>query len=290
MYLCPQNQELPEKKMKSIASIVGMGLLVLASCQDNIEQKANEYLLLAKQAYNKGAYEVAREKIDSIRLLYPKAFEARRQGLELRLKVDLAEGKQAVAQADKIIQDKSGLVDRLKSKMVLEPRKGTVGTYVSPLQTLDKIGHNMLRAQVDEHGMLTLTSIHCGRMDHRSVKVTAPDGSSLQTPSSQAFFTVEKEGQLLEEVVYSNDREVGLSAFIAKHLGKELKMTFIARDRSETVTLQPEDVKAVTDIYDLYLQMQVLNDARVHYADACEKVKFIHRKMKDGEAEQEAGK
>ena len=80
-----------------------ISLVYLMSCTDKIEKQANEYYVLAEQAYAKGAYEVAREKIDSIRLLFPKAFKTRRAALDLRLKVDLAEGQQAVEDADKII-------------------------------------------------------------------------------------------------------------------------------------------------------------------------------------------
>lgn len=253
----------------------------LVSCIDSIEDKANSYLVLAEQAYNKGAYEVARQQIDSIRLLFPKAFQTRKAALDLRLKIDLAEGQQAVEDADLIIQQKSGLVERMKGKMVLEPVKGTVGNYVSPAQTLNKLDHNMLRAQVDEHGLLTLTSIYCGELGHTSIKVES-EGQQLQTPASSATFKSVSHDKMLEEAVFSNDREVGISAFISQHVGKEVKLTYLGTSGSVTITLQPADVKAVSDVYDLYLQMKTLNDARVRYADACEKIKFIHRKMDAG--------
>lgn len=262
-----------------------LAVFSLVSCE-NIEDKANSYLLLAEQAYNKGAYEVARQQIDSIRLLYPKAFKTRRAALDLRLKIDLAEGQQAVEDADLIIQQKTGLVERMKGKMVLEPIKGTVGNYVSPAQTLDKIDHNMLRAQVDEHGLLTLTSIYCGELGHKVIRVEA-GGQQLQTPASSATFKAVAHDKLLEEAVFSNDREVGVSAFLSQHVGKEVKLTYLGASKSVTITLQPADVKAVSDVYDLYLQMKTLNDARVRYADACEKIKFIHRKMDDSKGQEE---
>ncbi|MDO4215783.1 MAG: hypothetical protein Q4D12_07725 [Bacteroidales bacterium] len=263
-----------------------ISLVCLFSCTDKVEKQANEYYVLAEQAYSKGAYEVAREKIDSIRLLFPKAFKTRRAALDLRLKVDLAEGQQAVEDADKIIMQKTDLVERMKSKMVLEPIKGTVGNYVSPNQTVDKLDRNMVRAQLDEHGLLSLTAIHCGKIGYRAIRVEC-EGQSIQTPSSSAQFTSMCKGKELEEVVFSNDREVGVSAFLSQHVGKDIKLTFIGGDRSETVLLSPADVKAVSDVYDLYLQMKTLNDARVRYADACEKIKFIHRKM-DGEGGEQA--
>lgn len=259
-------------------------LMLLASCKDSIEQEASAHLLLATQAYQKGAYQVARDEIDSIRLNYPKAVQTRREAMQLRLQVDLAQGQQAVEEADKIIQQKTEMVERMQSKMVLEPQHGTVGNYVSPLQTVDKIAHNMLRAHVTEQGLLTLTSIYVGKIGHRSVRVTAADGKSLHTPTSTAYFTSESHGKLLEEAVFSNDHEVGVCAFISEHRGQQIKVTFLGTTEEKTVELQADDVLAITAVYDLYTQMEVLNNAKVRYADACEKVKFIHRKLEEKEA------
>lgn len=272
--------------MKKIGFFL-LWVCLLAACTDSIEDKAQIHYRLATQAFEKGAYDVARNEVDSIRIQYPKAIQTRKQALKLRLQIDLAEGQLAVEQSDQIIQKKTDLVERLKSKMVLEPQHGTVGNYVSPAQTVDKIAHNMLRAHVTEQGLLTLTSIYCGKMGHRSVKVTAADGTSIQTTSSTAHFMSESHGKELEENVFSNDHETGISAFISEHAGQEIKLTFIAPSESKTVVMKPEDVQAIVSIYDLYSQMTVLNDARVRYADACEKVKFIHRKLDSQEPVEE---
>ncbi|MCF0160310.1 MAG: hypothetical protein HUJ99_05925 [Bacteroidaceae bacterium] len=272
--------------MKKTVTLLLLACL-LAACTDSIEKEAQTHFLLATQAYQKGAYEVARSEVDSIRLLYPKAIQTRKQALQLRLQIDLAEGQQAVAEADLIIQKKNDLVERLKGKMVLEPQHGTVGNYVSPAQTVDKIAHNMLRAHVTEQGLLTITSIYCGKIGHRSIKVTAADGKSVQTTSSTAHFMSESHGKELEENVFSNDHETGVCAFISEHAGQEIKLTFIAPRESKTVVMLPEDVRAIASIYDLYSQMTVLNEARVRYADACQKVKFIHSKLEGNSAAEE---
>ena len=53
------------------------GPLALAACENGIEKKANEKLMVAQAAYERGDYEEAKLQIDSIKILYPKAFEAR---------------------------------------------------------------------------------------------------------------------------------------------------------------------------------------------------------------------
>ena len=88
---------------------IGLFLLLiglLTACKDSIEEQAQVHYQLASQAYAKGAYDVARSEVDSIRLLFPKAIQTRKEALQLRLKIDLAEGQLAVEQADQIIQKK----------------------------------------------------------------------------------------------------------------------------------------------------------------------------------------
>lgn len=65
------------------------GTLALTACGNGIEKKANEKLTVARAAYERGDYEEAKTQIDSIKILYPKAFEARKAGQELMLDVEL---------------------------------------------------------------------------------------------------------------------------------------------------------------------------------------------------------
>ena len=59
------------------------GTLALTACGNGIEKKANEKLTVARAAYERGDYEEAKTQIDSIKILYPKAFEPQsRSGID----------------------------------------------------------------------------------------------------------------------------------------------------------------------------------------------------------------
>lgn len=49
--------------------------------------------MVAKAAYERGDYEEAKLQIDSIKILYPKAFEARKAGQALMLDVETKHNK-----------------------------------------------------------------------------------------------------------------------------------------------------------------------------------------------------
>ena len=62
----------------------------LFSCED-VEKKAGEKLQAAREAFELGNYNEAKILIDSIKMLYPKAFETRRAGIGLMQEVELKE-------------------------------------------------------------------------------------------------------------------------------------------------------------------------------------------------------
>ena len=96
------------------------GTLALTACGNGIEKKANEKLTIARAAYERGDYEEAKTQIDSIKILYPKAFEARKAGQELMLDVELKAQQEILAFLDSALQAKQAAFDAIKGKYTLE--------------------------------------------------------------------------------------------------------------------------------------------------------------------------
>ncbi len=92
------------------------GTLALTACGNGIE-KANEKLTIARAAYERGDYEEAKTQIDSIKILYPKAFEARKAGQELMLDVELKAQQEILAFLDSALQAKQAAFDAIKGKV-----------------------------------------------------------------------------------------------------------------------------------------------------------------------------
>ena len=141
------------------------GTLALTACGNGIEKKANEKLTIARAAYERGDYEEAKTQIDSIKILYPKAFEARKAGQELMLDVELKAQQEILAFLDSALQAKQAAFDAIKGKYTLEKdaEYQQVGNYIWPTQAIEKNLHrSFLRFQVSEQGIMSMTSIYCG--------------------------------------------------------------------------------------------------------------------------------
>ena len=135
------------------------GTLVLTACGNSIEKKANEKLVIAKAAYERGDYEEAKTQIDSIKILYPKAFEARKAGQELMLDVELKAQQEILAFLDSALQAKQAAFDAIKGKYTLEKdaEYQQVGNYIWPTQAIEKNLHRE-RAGNYEHDFHLLRS------------------------------------------------------------------------------------------------------------------------------------
>lgn len=60
--------------------IIALAALLFVACGDSGEKKATERLTLAEKALQLGDFNEAKLQLDSIKILYPKAFEARKKG------------------------------------------------------------------------------------------------------------------------------------------------------------------------------------------------------------------
>ena len=96
--------------------------------------------MVAKAAYERGDYEEAKLQIDSIKILYPKAFEARKAGQALMLDVETKAQQKTLAYLDSAFQAKTEEFNAIKDKFKLEKdaEYQQVGNYLWPTQTIEK--------------------------------------------------------------------------------------------------------------------------------------------------------
>ena len=175
--------------MKKIGLSALLACAVLTGCGDGGEKQAQLHLQKAEQALLMENFSEAKLHIDSIKVLYPKAFEARKKGIKLMQQVDLKEQTKTLAYLDSVLLVKQEQLDSIKGNFVLEKDTAyqDIGNYFYPTQTVEKsLGRSFLRGQVNELGEMSLTSIYCagGQLHHTSVKVSVGD-LFVETPISK---------------------------------------------------------------------------------------------------------
>ena len=256
----------------------------LFSCS-NVEKKAGEKLRAAREAFQRGDYSEAKIQIDSIKIRYPKAFEIRREGIGLMQQVELKEQEKTLVYLDSMLQDKQKEVDALKKNYTFEKdaEYQRTGNYLHPSQVIEKNLHrSYLRFQVDETGVMSMTSIYCGphNIHHLAVKVTAPDGSFAETPASKDSYETADLGEKIEKADYKLGEDGNVIAFLNLNKDKNIRVNYLG-ERSYATVMTPNDRKAVAAVYELAQLLSSITEIKREMEEANLKIEFVKRKIQE---------
>lgn len=273
--------------MKKIG-FLALSALALAACGNGDEQRAQVYLDQARQAYEQGRYSEAKLQIDSVKILYPKAFKVRDAGIGLMQQVELKEQQQTLAFLDSMLLVKQQEFEAVQAKYVLEKDTAyqEIGNYFYPSQTVEKnINRSFLRVQVDERGQMTLTSIYCGtrNIHHYAVKVKVADGSFAETPASKDVYETTDLGVRTEKADYKLGEDGNVIGFIALNKDRNITLEYIG-DRTYRTSVSAADRKAIAEVYALAQILGAREEIRKQIRETNLKIDFVTRKIQEREA------
>ena len=273
--------------MKKIGLSALLGLVLLASCGDGGEKEAQKRLQKAEIALQQENFSEAKLQIDSIKVLYPKAFEARKQGIKLMQQVDLKEQGKTLVYLDSMMQVKQAQLDSIKGNFVFEKDTAyqDVGSWFYPTQVVEKsLGRTFLRGQVNELGEMSLTSIYCagGQLNHTSVKVSVGD-TFAETPMTNDSYTTTDLGRTIEKADYKVGNDGGVTGFIVANADKNIQLTFIG-DKTYRTAIQKNDRKAIVEFTELARILSGMEEIRKQQKEANLKIQFVTRKIEEGKA------
>ena len=270
--------------MKRYGLSVLLALTVLSGCGDGGEKEAQKRLQKAEIALQQDNFSEAKLQIDSIKVLYPKAFEARKQGIRLMQQVDLKEQQKTLVYLDSMMQVKQLQLDSIKGNFVLEKDTAyqEVGNWFYPTQIVEKnIGRSFLRAQVNELGEMSLTSIYCagGKLNHTSVKVSVGD-TFAETPMAKDSYVTTDLGRTIEKADYKVGEDGGVAGFVVANQDKNIQLQFVG-DKTYRTTLQKNDRKAIVELMELSRILSGMEEIRKQQKEANLKIQFVTRKMEE---------
>ena len=275
------------KYMKKIGLSALLALALLTGCGDGGEKQAQLHLQKAEQALLMENFSEAKLQIDSIKMLYPKAFEARKQGIKVMQQVDLKEQTKTLAYLDSVMLVKQAQLDSIKGDFVLEKDTAyqDVGNYFYPTQTVEKsIGRSFLRGQVTELGEMSLTSIYCagGQLHHTSVKVSVGDLFAETSISKDSYETTDL-GKTIEKSDYKIGEDGGVVGFIIANQDKNIQLQFIG-DKTYRTAMDKNDRKAIVKLADLARILSSIEEIRKQQKEASLKIQFVSRKIEEGQS------
>ena len=231
-------------------------MLVAISCNSN-KKKAKDYLYIAEQALEENNFEVAKTHIDSIKILFPKAFDDIRAGFDLMQDIRKAENRRNIAYIDSMINvtiDKFN-EQRKNFDFVRDKNYQEFGNYIPKLTpSSSTLEQNTLRSGVGEKGVLYLESILSGlNINHSKIKASTPDGSyaeSLTVTADGLNYKITTRNKTYEIVRFFGNDENGVAEFIYTFQESPITINYIGR-RSYSKTLYKNEKKAIAQAFAL---------------------------------------
>ena len=277
--------------------LLALAVCLLASCSENIEEKAAKHLDNAKEAFSVGNYNVAKQEIDSIRILYPNAFETRKQGIKLMQRVEEAEQLRAVEYEDSMIALYTAAFEKIKAEYAFEKDEQyqDIGIYTiksqAPQRNTDR---TYIRAQVDELGHMTLISCYRGDsyIHHDWLKLTLGD-IYVDTPESKDRHEFKDLDVCYEWLSFINGNDGGAAAFIHANKDADIRYTLYRKtgpDSSRPVyrnlKLNKDDRYAIAKLYDLSEILKNIEEHKQIREEADRHLKFIRSRIKEESVEE----
>lgn len=250
---------------------------------NNQSKKGDEQLVKATNAYKKGDYNAAKQMVDSIKKVDPANLEARMGGNSLMEQIVLAEQSSIISYLDSLLDAKQRELSTFKRHFVFEKdaRYQDVGNYFWPSQTTERNFHrSFLRFQVSETGVMSMTSIYCGKgtIRHSAVRVTMPDGASATTPTTGNRFTSTNGGECTEKVDYRLGNDGGVIEFIRQNTMHNIQASYLGGSRC-IVVMTAQDKIAAAQLYKLYKLLSGVNEMKRQLEQAKVKKTFVLKKM-----------
>jgi len=231
-------------------------LLFLFSC-GNRGSGARAYLEEAGRAYESGNYELAKLKIDSIKILFPEAFDEINAGFDLMQEIRMAENLRNISYCDSMLHEHYAVLNEmlLHFDYVRDSRYQEFGEYYPKVYPHhSSLNRNGLRSGVRENGELFIESVLSGNaIQHHQIRVTAADGSFAETGIVTAdglnyrFSTLDRSYEIVR---FSGRDENGVAAYIHTYSDRPLTVHFIGT-RTISVPLTDAAKKGISQSFEL---------------------------------------
>lgn len=276
-------------KIRNLILALAAGLS-LANCADNVEQQAQPYLDRAQQSYDDGQYNLARLQLDSIKELYPKAFEARRKAQTLLLEVDLAETQHSRHYIDSMLVLSRAGAEPFMPKLYFDKdeKYQDVGLfYASSHRTERNVGRTFMRPQTDEKGLFTLIVFNRGRdIKAHTLRITSPDGTFTEVNAPVSHVWSDASGRT-ERLDFTLTPTESVTAFVELYADKTLKAELIGEKGKTLIPFAKADKQALLDVSKLSSHLRSIEELEKKLHEADRRISFIQNRQQ-ANAQQQA--
>ncbi len=256
-------------------------VLGIVSCGERKNSLATEYLIDIHSLYQNGKYEAALQKIDSIQILFPKAFQEIKDALALKQEVRRASDEKQITNCDSLIVAYQPKIDSIKKLFTYRKEKeDDYGVYIPKTISGNTPNVTTLRSGVNDNGSMYIESVYIGGQIHNSIKVNTKDGKFAETLPIEGdgfVFRFNHMGKQYEIVQATSVHDNGLANFIFAYAASPLTVTLKGKNTT-SFALPNIQKKAIADSYQLSRLMLQKDSLATAKDKAQMRIKYLNAK------------
>lgn len=227
----------------------------LMGCAESDEQKAEALYRRVNSSFESKQYALAKLQADSIKTLYPKAFEIRRQAMRLVMNIELEENRISQAYTDSMMRETRNIVDELTDGLYLDkdPRYQETGSYYEKRYAIESnLGRTYLRPEVNERGVRSIVIFKQGKaMNAHTLRLTASDDSFIELTSATTPYVMNTGTGTIERYDFASADPDKTGNFMMQHRDEGVKVKLIGDKGSVNISLNKRDIDAIIRIHKL---------------------------------------
>lgn len=268
-------------KKTKYAFILFLIALGITSCGEKKNSLATEYLIDIHSLYDQGEYESALQKIDSIQILFPKAFQEIKDALALKQEVRRASDMQQIANSDSLLIVYQPKIDSIKKLFIYRKEKeDDYGVYIPKTISANTPNATTLRSGVNDNGSMYIESVYIGGQIHNAIQVGTKDGKFAETLPIEGdgfVFRFSHMGKQYEIVQATSSHDNGLANFIFAYADSPLTVTLKGKNTT-SFSLPSIQKKAIADSYQLSKLMLQRDSVATAKDKAQMRIKYLDAK------------
>lgn len=277
---------------KSAICIVIAATTVLTGCNGN-EKKAQAQLDEAKAMFERNEYGLAKSRIDSLRVHYPKEFKVLKAGLTLMRQIEMKEAERNIAFCDSLLPIRMDELKEMQKNFVFEKDSAydDIGKFVSKQQTIERnIKRCYIRSNVDENGEMSLASVFFGSapINHTGIKLSTPEGLTVETPvipyDGGMNYRFKDLGNTTEVVTYKGEKCANAVKFIADNQNQRIRVEYTG-GKPYVLYIPDIEKKAIASTYELALILSDIDKMIKEKNKSNKKIDYLKSKLEKGEPE-----
>lgn len=264
--------------------LASAAILTLANCAEDVEKLARPYLNRAHHSYNNGQYILAKLQIDSIKQLYPKAFNTRAEAQTLLLDVELAEARISKLYTDSLLAATQARTASFTKGLYLDKDSNyqDIGTYYNPKHRIEQnIGKSYLRSQTDERGRFTMVAfLHNRTLEAQSLRLIAPDGSFVEVKATSEPYVMKNVSGRTERVDFVPDTCNNVVNFASLHANEVLQVTLIGKNGKENIPFGKTETKTLIQVGELAKLLTAIEELKRQQLETERRILFFEQRKK----------